>query len=120
MYHLNFRSGDKRGALSSISTYSRIVRNRVLATFDDDSIEKEAEVAAEAIYHKPLDELAEDDSGPDEAEIAGDADDLANAIYCDLRFVGDDVTMLAIAGIYHLWERTVKELLESQFADCSN
>jgi hypothetical protein len=119
MHDLYFHSGFKQSVLCSISTYSRIVESRVLLSFDDDSIEQEAETAADAFRDKHLNQLAEDDSGPDEGEIADDEDALANSIYCDLRIIGDHVTVLAIAGIYHLWERTMKELLESQFGDYS-
>jgi hypothetical protein len=117
LYDLHFHSGARGYALWSVSTYSRIVKSRVLATFDDDSIEEEACSASEAFFEKKSNEPAWDDSGPDESEIADDADELGQYIYEDLRFVGDQVTMLAIAGVYHLWERRVKEFLESQFGD---
>jgi hypothetical protein len=117
MYHLHFHSGIRRYALWSISTYSRIVRSRVLATFDDDKIEEEAHAASEVYFKSKINEPAWDDCGSDEGEIADDASDLKQYLYDDLRFVGDQVTMLAIAGVYHLWERSVKGFLESQFSD---
>jgi hypothetical protein len=117
MYHLHFHSGIRRYALWSVSTYSRIVRSRVLATFDDDKIEEEARAAAEVYFESKMNEPAWDDCGSDEGEIADAASDLERYLYDDLRFVGDQVTMLAIAGVYHLWERRVKEFLERQFGD---
>jgi hypothetical protein len=36
-------------------------------------------------------------------------------VYADLEFVCQQVTGLAIAGLYHLWERLVKEFLETSF-----
>lgn len=119
MHDLYFHPGFRHSALCSVSTYSRIVARRVLAMFDDDNIEEEARATAEAFFVNKMDELADDDNGPDEGEIADDAEELEQSIYDDLRFTGDQVLMLSIAGIYHLWERLVKQFLECQFSDNS-
>jgi hypothetical protein len=37
------------------------------------------------------------------------------SVYRDLKFVREQVTGLAIAGIYHLWERLLKEFIVNPY-----
>jgi len=80
-------------------------------------MESEAEAASEAYYEKKMDEPALDDSGPDESDIAEAAEDHGISVYADLEFVNRQVTGLAIAGLYHLWERMLKEFLVREFSN---
>jgi hypothetical protein len=59
--------------------------------------------------------LPSDGEGPGADEIADDAHEHGFAVYEDLEFVSLQVIGLAIAGLYHLWERLTKEFLLRQF-----
>jgi hypothetical protein len=56
-------------------------------------------------------EASED--GEDEGAVADDAEEYGHRVYADLEFVRQQVTGLAIAGLYHLWERLVKKFIET-------
>jgi len=58
---------------------------------------------------------SEDESWVDEEAVAEYAQEHGLSVYTDLEFVRQQVTGLAIAGLYHLWERLVKEFLETSF-----
>ena len=47
--------------------------------------------------------------------VAEHAQEYGLSVYTDLEFVCQQVTGLAIAGLYHLWERLVQEFLETSF-----
>jgi hypothetical protein len=79
-----------------------------LTIFDD--IEAEAGAASDAYYHRAMSEPTNGD-GPGADEIADEAHEHGLAAYCDLVFVSRQVLGLAVAGLYHLWERLTKEFL---------
>jgi hypothetical protein len=56
---------------------------------------------------------SEDAYWVDEEAVAEYAQEYGLSVYTDLEFVRQQVTGLAIAGLYHLWERLVKEFLET-------
>lgn len=112
MCQLYFSPAARRYVLDLVSAYSRGFTDRVLAAFAH--IEEEADARGDTYYDKKTNEPAWDDSGPDEGEIADDAEDRSQRRYDVLAFVKHEVTGLAIAGIFHLWERLVKEFLDGQ------
>lgn len=106
MYQLYFSPAARRYVLDLVSVYSRGFTDRVLAAFAN--IEEEADAVGDAYYDTKMNEPASDDNGPDKGEIADDAEDFSQRIYGDLAFVKREVTGLAIAGLFHLWERLIK------------
>jgi hypothetical protein len=101
-------------ALDLVRAYSSGFADRVLPGFQD--IEAEADAACEAYFESRMNQVASED-GPwgDEGAVAEDAEEHGLRVYTDLEFVRQQVTGLAIAGLYHLWERLVKEFLETSF-----
>jgi len=101
-------------ALDLVRAYSSGVADRVLPGFND--IEAEANAAREAYFSSRMNQVAGYD-GPweDEGAVADDAQEHGFGVYTDLEFVRQQITGLAIAGLYHLWERLLKEFLEASF-----
>ncbi len=101
-------------ALDLVRAYSSGFADRVLPGFHD--IEAEADAASEAYFDSRMNQVASYD-GPweDEGAVAEDAEEHGFSLYTDLEFVRQQVTGLAIAGLYHLWERLLKEFLETSF-----
>ena len=101
-------------ALDLVRAYSSGFADRVLPGFQD--IEAEADAASEAYFNSRMNQVATED-GPwvDEGAVAEDAQEHGFSVYSDLEFVRQQVTGLAIAGLYHLWERLVKGFLERSF-----
>jgi hypothetical protein len=101
-------------ALDLVRAYSSGFADRVLPGFQD--IEAEADAASEAYFNGRMNQMANED-GPweDEEAVAEHAQEHGLSVYTDLEFVCQQVTGLAIAGLYHLWERLVKEFLETSF-----
>jgi hypothetical protein len=101
-------------ALDLVRAYSSGFADRVLPGFQD--IEAEADAASEAYFNSRMNQVASED-GPweDEGAVAEHAQEHGLSVYTDLEFVRQQVTGLAIAGLYHLWERLVKEFLETSF-----
>ena len=91
--------------------YSSGFANRVLSGFQD--IEAEAEAAGEEYFESRMNREASEDDGVDEGAVADDAQEYGLSLYADLEFVRQQVTGLAIAGLYHLWERLVKKFIET-------
>jgi hypothetical protein len=88
--------------------------DRVLPGFQD--IEAQADAASEAYFDSRMTQVAsEDEPWVDEGAAAEDAQEHGFSVYTDLEFVRQQVTGLAIAGLYHLWERLVKGFLERSF-----
>jgi hypothetical protein len=101
-------------ALDLVRAYSSGFADRVLPGFQD--IEAEADAASEAYFDSRMNQMAsEDEYWEDEGAVAEHAQEHGLSVYTDLEFVRQQVTGLAIAGLYHLWERLVKEFLETSF-----
>src|ERR1700737_2552465 len=101
-------------ALDLVRVYSSGIADRVLPVFQD--IEAEADAASEACFESRMNqEASEDESWVDEGAVAEYAQEHGFGVYTDLEFVRRQVTGLAIAGLYHLWERLVEEVLETSF-----
>jgi hypothetical protein len=99
---LYFAKPDRRYALELIDVYAKEVTSRVLPVFDH--IEREADDAANQCYDNTGDASAAQQRGI--------------SLYSDVTFVREQVTGLAIAGLYHLWERCLKEFLVGEVKHC--
>jgi len=105
---------NRQYALDLIGAYSDGFARRILRGFAN--IEPEATAAAEALFNERMNRVCGPD-GPDEdaGSVADDAREHGFSVYSDLEFVRRLVTGLAIAGLYHLWERLLKEFLVREF-----
>src|SRR5712691_1857347 len=105
---------NRQYALDLIGAYSDGFARRILRGFA--TIEPEATAAAEALFNERMNRVCGPD-GPDEdaGSVADDAREHGFSVYSDLEFVRRLVTGLAIAGLYHLWERLLKEFLVREF-----
>lgn len=81
-------------------------RERLIPVFDN--MEEDAQRAADAYWNERMAQPAYND-GPDEGDIAEWAEGRGVEAYMDLAFVRDQLIGLGIAGLYHLWERLLKE-----------
>jgi hypothetical protein len=102
----------KHYALDVVWAYSSGFADRVLPGFQD--IEAEADGACEAYFESRMNQAASED-GEDVGAVADEAEEYGHRVYADLEFVRQQVTGLAIAGLYHLWERLVKKFIETSF-----
>ena len=101
-------------ALDLVRAYASGFADRVLPSFQ--GIEAESDAASEAYFNSRMNQVAsEDEPWEDEGAVAEHAQEHGLSVYTDLEFVRQQVTGLAIAGLYHLWERLVKEFLETSF-----
>lgn len=117
---LHFCCYSRRYAIGLVDAYVAGFSERILPAYGD--IEKEADAAAEAYFNEGLNAAA----GIDELEMEYDefeervyesSQGHGERVYSDLEFVRRQVTGLAIAGLYHLWERLLKEFLRRQRAE---
>jgi hypothetical protein len=94
-----FAEHRRRYTLDLIDAYTTEVTKRVLPVFDQ--IEQEADDAAEQAWQETGNE--------------GIAQERGFSLYSDLEFVREQVTGLAVAGTYHLWERLLKDFLVREY-----
>jgi hypothetical protein len=121
MSQLHFTDAYRQHAITIVTVYSREFKDRVLQTLDDIAIEEEADSDARAWRDEQIDHYAFEDvpdhlqehieEGIDEGTL-----NIYNRVQADLSFVKNQINGLAIAGLYHLWERLTKEFLVEQFA----
>lgn len=112
MVTLCFCHSNRRYALDLVRAYANGVSRRVLTVFDD--MAAEADAASDAHYEEAISKPADGD-GPGADEIADEAHEHGFAVWCDLVFVSRQVLGVAVAGLYHLWERLTKEFLFREF-----
>lgn len=105
---LHFDTATRAWALGLHEAFVRGVQEKLFPAFDN--IEAEAEAFAEQEYER-LGCRPGWEGGPDMADIAESASDRGIERYQDLVFVQGQLHALSVAGIYHLWERSLKEFL---------
>jgi hypothetical protein len=115
MTKLYFCQYNRRYALGMVGAYSAGLSKRVLPAFNE--IEAEADAAVEMYFNERINEPVEYDDPDDfnweyhEERVYEAAKGHAESVYLDLEFVRRQITGLAVAGLYHLWERLLKEFL---------
>lgn len=102
---LHFCFSNRAFALSQHLAYVSGVTDKLIASFSD--IETEADQYADKIYEKLCQRPGWED-GPDLADFADMARDSGIEKYDDLVFVKGELIGIATAGLYHLWEKTLK------------
>lgn len=102
----------KQAALDSTKVYTDSFSNRLIPTFDNISVEakKVAEERYQSLMSRPAgyDYSYDSYGGGDAAE---DAQDAGIQMYENLTFVKKQLIGLSVAGLYHLWERTLRQFL---------
>ena len=110
---LHFCSSNRHNALTLVNAYAGGFSDHLLSVLD--SIEEEANRAGEEYFQRRMQEPGWD-GGPDEGDIAEAATDHGLGVYEDLAFVRQQLVQLAVAGLYHLWERILKEFIIREFS----
>jgi hypothetical protein len=96
---LYFAKPDRRYALELVNAYATEVAKRVLPVFDN--IGQEADDAENQCWL---------DTGNDRTAF-----EQGFSVYSDLIFVREQVTGLAVAGLYQLWERLIKKFIVNEY-----
>lgn len=84
------------------------VTDKLIASFND--IEAEADQYADSMYEKFC-QMPGYEDGPDLADLADMARDSGMEKYDNLIFVKGELIGIATAGLYHLWEKTLKSFI---------
>lgn len=103
----------KQAALEATKAYSEGFSLRVIPTFDN--IELEAEKATQEHWDNSMQSTAYEGDYYDHGDFAEAAEDAGIQMYENLSFVRQQLIGLSIAGLYHLWERTLKQFIAKEF-----
>ena len=105
--YLHFCQANRAWALGQHRAFLKGVLEKILPVFKD--INSEAEAFAEAEFQRLLSVPCSD--AVDIGDIAERTMDDGVEKYRDLEFVQGQLHVLCVAGIYHLWERTLKDFM---------
>ena len=105
---LHFCCSNRAIALNMHRAFAESTRTRLFPIFHD--VEEQAENFADEEYERLGSEPAWD-GGPELADLAEAAFDRGIQKYDELLFVKGQVLALATAGMFHLWEKTLKSFL---------
>ena len=111
----HFCLSNRAYALGLLGAYFQNMTQKVFNAFED--IENDAEQFADREYER-LCSLPTSENGPDLEALAEMAQNSSFSYYDDLVFVKGQVIGLAVAGLYHLWERTLKSFLKRELEQC--
>ena len=105
---LHFCFSNRHIASSQNRSFADGVRLKLTPLFD--KMNEEADEHAEDTFQS-LRAGTSWEGGPDESELAEQALEAGIEHYEDLMFVKGQLMALAAAGLYHLWERTLKSFI---------
>lgn len=105
---LHFCASNRAWALGLHDAFVRGVNEKLFPAFEN--IEAEADAFASQEYER-IGNLPCGADGPDMSRVAEVATDRGVERHSDLTFVQGQLHALAVAGMYHLWERTLKRFL---------
>ncbi|MEO5349088.1 MAG: hypothetical protein H7836_05535 [Magnetococcus sp. YQC-3] len=108
---LHFCTSNRAFALGQHKAFVQGVENHVIAVFQN--IEQNGEDFTKQEYNRLCSAPGWED-GPDCADLAELAMDRGYDHFQNLVFVKGQMMLLATAGLYHLWERTLKYFLERE------
>ena len=100
---------------SAIATHSALfwgLKQKLLPIFDNAS--HDAELLAKEEFDR-IGRSGSSEDPPDEADAWEWASQRGQDRYDDLVFVREQLILMGIAGIYHLWERTLKRAMVREF-----
>ena len=104
--------GFREHVLEKHDAFVEAMKERVFPIFRD--IDSEAEGFADKKYNELM-SMPYWDENVDASSIADMAQDLAIAKYESLAFLKHEMLLGALAGLYHLWERMLRDFLEHEF-----
>jgi hypothetical protein len=114
--HLYFCRWSRKNALETTSVYVDGFSKRLIPIFDN--IEEEASSAAEEAWQSAMSSTAYENS-VDPSDFAEAARDYGVEVYENLYFVRQQIIGLATSGLYHLWERLLKQFICKELRHCS-
>lgn len=103
-----FCTSNRALALSQHKAYVEGVTEKLFPPFDN--IKDEADKHADDIFRR-FGEIHGWENGPDMADFADDAFEHGLEKYENLMFVKGQLSALATAGLFHLWEKTLKAFI---------
>ena len=98
----------RQAALDITNAYTEGFTTRLIPTFDN--IKEEADKASKAYWESAMSSIADEGYHCD-GDFAEAATEAGIDVYQDLSFVRQQLIGLSIAGLYHLWERTLKQFI---------
>lgn len=110
---LHYSQWIMHAALETTKAYSDGFSFRLIPIFDN--IEVEAEKVIQEHWDNSMTSTAYEGDYYDHGDLAEAAQDAGNQMYQNLSFVRQQLIGLSIAGLYHLWERTLKQFIEKEF-----
>ena len=110
---LNFCDFSRKMALQTISVYVEGF-SRLLPTFDRS--DEEADAAAKQAWKSAMSSTALDEVS-DPSAYAEAAQEFGMQVYENLQFSRQQLLGLAAAGLYHLWERLLKQFFCKELRD---
>ena len=105
--NLYFCNWSRKVALETTGVYVNGFSTRLFPIFD--RIEEEAGAETEKAWGNAMSSPAHDENF-DPSDYAEAAQDYGLEVYENLRFTRQQILGLATAGLYHLWERLLKQL----------
>ncbi|MBF0189964.1 MAG: hypothetical protein HQL99_02315 [Magnetococcales bacterium] len=108
---LHFCTSNRAVALGQHKAFVQGIENHVITVFQD--IEQDGEDFIKQEYDRLCSAPGWED-GPDCADLAELAQARGEENFQNLLFVKGQMMNLATAGIYHLWEKTLKSFLERE------
>ena len=106
-----FDTLDRTSALGQHKAFVQGVERYVIPAFQN--IEQDAESFFDQEYKRLFLAPAEE-NGPDGSDLAELARERGFDLFQDLVFANGQVMIMATAGLYHLWEKTLKSFLERE------
>lgn len=104
-------SGIRRNVLERHDTYVKAVQARVLLQFLD--LDSQAEEHAKSKYQALLEKPA--DGNVDMCELAEIAQEAGLEKYEILSFLKREMLLGSLAGLFHIWDRSLRDFLEGEF-----
>lgn len=108
---LHFCRANRTWALRQHRALMRGVREKILPAFDDAKMELEADAASDEAFERMISQPAPENFDGDLSDFAEAAIEEGVERYQSLEFVKGQLQALSVAGLYHLWERTLKEFV---------
>ncbi|MCH8862388.1 MAG: hypothetical protein IID51_07750 [Proteobacteria bacterium] len=109
--YLHFCKFNRAYVLGQTQVYVGAFRDRLFPVVGN--IEAEAEKATQKAWEE-IGSRQGYEEGPDFGDMAEQAQDIGIQVYEDLDFIRSQLIGLGIAGLFHLWERFLKEFLSRE------
>lgn len=113
MTHLYFCQWTRIAAIKSTNVYRDEFSSRLMPAFDN--IDEEANVVAQEVWDAAMSLQYNGDEYYDLGMFADSAQEAGMEAFENLHFVKQQLLGLAVAGLYHLWERTLKQFISKEY-----